>query len=86
MYDPFHYSKYRYIIPNVVSYVRTYVMHSHNLYTFVKCTCLNTGQGNEDIQYGGIVLSTTITNDLGLIISDDMKVSDQCGIATSNGE
>ena len=48
-------------------------------YTFVKCTCLHKGHVNGDMQYtiGGIVLSTTIKNDLGLIISADMNVLDR---------
>ena len=63
-------------------YIRLYYIH---IYTFVKCTCLHAGHGNEDIHYtvGGIVLSTTIKQN-DLIISDYMKVSDQCGIAASN--
>ena len=54
------------------------------LFNFGKCKCLHTGHVNEDAQYtmGGAVLSTTLTvTDLGLTISADMKVSEQCGIA-----
>ena len=50
--------------------------------------CLQTGHGNEDAQYtmGDTVLNTTVKeNDLGLSISADMKVSGQCGIASSKG-
>ena len=35
---------------------------------------------------GGTVLNTTIKEkDLALIITDDMKVSEQCGIAAAKG-
>ncbi len=35
---------------------------------------------------GGTILSTTVKEkDLGLTISADMKVSEQCGSAASNG-
>ena len=50
--------------------------------------CLHTGHGNEDAQYtmGGTVLNTTLKEkDLGLTISADMKVSEQCGIAAAKG-
>ena len=53
-----------------------------------KCKCLHTGHGNEDVQYtiGGTVLNTTVKEkDLGLTISADMKVSEQCGIAAAKG-
>ena len=52
------------------------------LFNFGKCKC--TGHGNEDAQYtmGGTILNTTLKEkDLGLTISADMKVSEQCGIA-----
>ncbi|WP_133434224.1 RNA-directed DNA polymerase, partial [Aeromicrobium phragmitis] len=58
------------------------------LFNFGKCKCLHTGHGNKDVHYkmGGTVLSTTTTEkDLGVIISADMKVSEQCGIAASKG-
>ena len=51
------------------------------LFNFGKCKCLHTGHGNEDVQYtmGGTVLNTTLKEkDLGLTISADMKVSEQC--------
>ena len=54
------------------------------LFNFGKCKCLHTGHGNEDAQYtmGDTVLNTTLKEkDLGLTISADMKVSEQCGIA-----
>ena len=53
-----------------------------------KCKCLHAGHGNEDAQYtmGGTVLNTTLKEkDLGLTVSADMKVSEQCGIASAKG-
>ena len=58
------------------------------LFNFGKCKCLHTGHGNLYVNYkmGDTVLSTTIKEkDLGVTISDNMKVSEQCGIATSKG-
>ena len=58
------------------------------LFNFGKCKCLHTGHGNEDAQYtmGDTVLNTTFKEkDLGLTISADMKVSEQCGIAAAKG-
>ena len=58
------------------------------LFNFGKCKCLHTGHGNEDAQYtmGDTVLNTTLKEkDLGLTISSDMKVSEQCGIAAAKG-
>ena len=57
-------------------------------FNFGKCKCLHTGHGNEDAQYtmGGTVLNTTFKEkDLGLTISANMKVSEQCGIAAAKG-
>ena len=48
------------------------------LFNFGKCKCFHTGHGNEDAQY-------TKEKDLGLTISADMKVSEQCGIAAAKG-
>ena len=50
--------------------------------------CLHTAHGNEDAQYtmGDTVLNTTVKEkDLGLTISADMKVSEQCAIAAAKG-
>ena len=66
----------------------TSFMTMQTLFTFGKCRCLHTGHGNEDAQYtmGDTVLNTTIKeNELGLTISADMKVSEQCGIAAEKG-
>ena len=53
-----------------------------------KCKCLYTGHRNLDINYnmGDTVLGTTVKEiDLGITVSADMKVSEQCGIAASKG-
>ena len=53
---------------------------------FGKCKRLHTGHGNLDVNYkmGDTVLGTTVKEkDLGVTISTDMKVSEQCGIAAS---
>ena len=49
---------------------------------------LHKGRGNLDVNYkmGDTVLGTTVKEkDLGVTISADMKVSEQCGIATLKG-
>ena len=56
------------------------------LFNFGKCKCLHTGHGNLDVNYkmGDTVLGTTVNEkDLGVTISVDMTVSEQCGIAAS---
>ena len=56
------------------------------LFNVGKCKCLFTRHGNEDAQYtmGDTILnSTEQEKDLGLTISADMKVSEQCGIAAA---
>ena len=58
------------------------------LFNFGKCKCLHTGHRNWNVNYkmGDIVLGTTVKEkDLGVTISADMKVSEQCGIAASKG-
>ena len=58
------------------------------LFNFVKCKCLHTGHGNLDVNYkmGDTVLGTTVKEkDLGVTISADMKISEQCGIAARVG-
>ena len=58
------------------------------LFNFVKCKCLHRGHGNFDINYnmGDTVLGTTVKEkDIGIKISADMKVSEQCRIAASKG-
>ena len=56
------------------------------LLNFWKCKCLHTGHGNLDVSYkmGDTVLGTTVKEmDLGITISADTKVSEQCSIAAS---
>ena len=56
------------------------------LFNFGKCKCLHTGHGNLNVNYkmGDTVLGTTVKEkDLGVTISADTKVSEQCGIAAS---
>ena len=58
------------------------------LFNFGKCKCLHTGHGNLNVNYkmGDTVLGTTVKEkDLGVTVSADMKVSEQCGIAASKG-
>ena len=58
------------------------------LFNFGKCKCLHTGHGNLNVNYkmGDTVLGTTVKEkDLGVTISANMKVSEQCGIAASKG-
>ena len=58
------------------------------MFNFGKCKCFHTGHGNEDAHYtmGGTVLKTTVKEkDLGLTISADMDVSEQCGIVPAKG-
>ena len=58
------------------------------LLNFQKCKCLHTGHRNLNVNYNmeNTVLGTTVKEkDLGVTISADMKVSEQCGIAASKG-
>ena len=58
------------------------------LFNFGRCKCLHTGHGNLDVNYkmGDTVLGTTLKEkDLGVTISADMNVSEQCGIVASKG-
>ena len=58
------------------------------LFNFGKCKCLHTGRGNEDAHYtmGGTVINTTVKEkDLGLTISADIKISEQCAVAAAKG-
>ena len=55
---------------------------------FGKYKCLHTGHGNLDINYkiGDAVLGTTVEEkDVGITISADMNISEQCGIVASKG-
>ena len=58
------------------------------LFNFGKCKCLHKGHGNLNVNYkmGDTVMGTTVKEkDLGVTISADMKVSEQCDIAASKG-
>ena len=54
------------------------------LFNFGKCKCLHTGHGNLGVncKMGDTVLGITVKEkDLGVTVSTDMKVSEQCVIA-----
>ena len=58
------------------------------LFSFGKCRCLHTGSGNAGVncEVGGAVLSGTVKEkDLGVTMSANVKVSEQCRIAASKG-
>ena len=58
------------------------------LLNFGKCKCIYIGHGNmdEEFKMGDAVLGrTTQEKDLRLTFSDDMNISEQCGIAASKG-
>ena len=55
---------------------------------FGKCKCLHTGPGNTGMNYemGGTILSKTVKEkDIDVTMNANMKVSEQCRIAASNG-
>ena len=59
-----------------------------HMFNFGKCKCLHTGHGNLDVNHkmGDTVLDLTVEEkDLGVTISADMKVLEQCCIAASKG-
>ena len=56
------------------------------LFNFGTCKCLYTRHRNLDINYNMGDLGTTVKEkDLGITISADLKVSEECGIAASKG-
>ena len=58
------------------------------LFNFGKCKCLHTGHGNLDINDNirYTVLGTTVKEkDLGVTMSVDMKVSEQCSNCSFKG-
>ena len=62
--------------------------NSQMLFNFVKCKCLHTGPGNTGMNYemGGTILSKTVKEKyLGVTMNVNMKVSEQCRIAASQG-
>ena len=53
-----------------------------------KCKCLHIGQANAKQNYlmnNTVLLSTEREKDVGVVVSSDMKVSKQCGIAARKG-
>ena len=53
-----------------------------------KCKCLHIGQANAKHNYlmnNTVLLSTEREKDVGVVVSSDMKVSEQCGIAARKG-
>ena len=75
-----------------------FVLHEQNLtlfsksyyanlqFNFGKCKCIHIGHGNMDEEYkmwNAVLGRTTQEKDVGVTFSDDMKVSEQCGIAAS---
>ena len=53
-----------------------------------KCKCLHIGQANAKKNYlmnNTVLLSTVREKDVGVVLSSDMKVSEQCGIAARKG-
>ena len=53
-----------------------------------RCKCLHIGQANAKMNYlmnNTVLLSTEREKDVGVIVSSDMKVSEQCGIAARKG-
>ena len=58
------------------------------LFNFQKCKCLHAGHGKTGVNYemGGTILCQTVKeNDLGVTINANMKVSEHCRIAASQG-
>ena len=58
------------------------------LFNFGKCKCLHTGPGNTGMNYemGVTILNKTVKEKyLGISMNANMKVSEQCRIAASEG-
>ena len=53
------------------------------LFNFGKCKCIHIGRGNVSREYfmGNTILGTSVKKDLGVTISADMTVLEQCGLA-----
>ena len=59
------------------------------LFNFGKCKCIHNGHGNVNREYfmGKIILGTSVKEkDLGVTISADMTVSEQCGKGCCKGQ
>ena len=58
------------------------------LFNFGKCKCIHIGHGNMSKEYfmGNTILGTSVKEkDLGVTVSADMTVSEQCGLAAAKG-
>ena len=58
------------------------------LFNFGKCKCIHIGYGNVRKEYfmANTILGTSVKEkDLGVTVSADMTVSDQCGLAAAKG-
>ena len=58
------------------------------LFNFGKCNCIHIGHGNVSKEYfmGNTILGTSVkVKDLGVTVSADMTVSEQCGLAATKG-
>ena len=58
------------------------------LFNFGKCKCIHIGHGNVSREFfmGNTILGTSVKeNDVGVTISVDMTVSEQCGLAAAKG-
>ena len=58
------------------------------LFNFGKYKCIHIGHGNVSKEYfmGNTILGTSVKEkDLGITVSADMTVSEQCGLAAAKG-
>ena len=57
------------------------------IFNFGKCKCIHIEHGNVSREYfmGNTILGTSVKKDLGIILSVDMTVSEQCGLAAAKG-
>ena len=78
----FHHSKCKCLHIGRANGKEPYEMHKD------KCKCLHIGQANAKHNYlmnNTVLLSTEREKDVGVVVSSDMKVSEQCGIAARKG-
>ena len=71
------------IIIIIIIIIRTIMLFNND-----KCKCLHIGQANAKTNYlmnNTVLLSTEREKDVGVVVSSDMKVSEQCGIAVRKG-
>ena len=58
------------------------------LFNLGKCKCIHIGHGNVSREYamGNTILGTSVKQkDMGVTVSADMTVSEQCGLAAAKG-